>query len=71
MSDLRDLRDHLDSRLDRLEVAGTRMEDKLDDHLGRISKAEADLSWMKGAIRHVVAGLITLAGIILTWLLRK
>lgn len=46
---------HLDNRFDRLE-------DKLDDHLGRISKTENDVHWMKGAAKLGITILIPIAG---------
>lgn len=53
--DSKDLLDHLDTRFDRLET-------KLDDHLGRISKAETEIHWIKGSARLVLTVLISLAG---------
>lgn len=44
MKDIDDLRTHVDQRFDRLEV-------KLDDHLGRLSKAEEAIEWMKGHLK--------------------
>ncbi len=50
--DIRDLRDHLDSRLDRVEG-------KLDSHLERIAKAETDLSWVRGHVKIVTTVAVT------------
>lgn len=39
--ELNDLKEHLDSRLDKIEG-------KLDNHLERISKAETSIEWLRG-----------------------
>jgi hypothetical protein len=41
------MQDHIDGRLDKLE-------DKLDNHLERISKAETDISWLRGHAKLVL-----------------
>lgn len=46
--DLRELREHLDDRLDTIE-------DKLDDHLERIAKAETNIQWLSGHAKIVVS----------------
>jgi hypothetical protein len=46
--DIRELHNHLDSRLDRIET-------KLDDYHGRLSKAEEALVWMQGHLKLVTA----------------
>lgn len=53
--DIKELHTHLDRRLDKLE-------DKLDDHLGRISKAEASIEWLRGHVKISTALFITVAG---------
>jgi Holliday junction resolvasome RuvABC endonuclease subunit len=50
--DNNDLKQHLDSRLDRLEG-------KLDDHLERISKAEASIEWLRGHAKIVTTLILT------------
>lgn len=49
--EIKDLRDHLDDRIDRLET-------KLDDHLGRISKAEESIEWLKGHVKISISVLL-------------
>lgn len=49
--EIKDLRDHLDQRIDRLET-------KLDDHLSRISKAEESIEWLKGHVRISISVLL-------------
>lgn len=49
---LNDLQSHLDSRLDRLE-------DKLDNHLERISRAETSIEWLRGHANIATTLLIT------------
>lgn len=46
--DLHDLKTHLDNRIDRLE-------EKLDDHLSRISKAETSIEWLRGHVKYSVS----------------
>ena len=53
--DLRNLQDHIDSRLDRLE-------NKIDNHLERISKAEASLEWVQGHVKVVTSILVAALG---------
>jgi hypothetical protein len=49
------LQAHLDKRFDRLE-------EKLDDHLGRISKAETEIHWIKGASKLALTLVISALG---------
>lgn len=59
-----ELRDHIDSRLDRIESQNLRVEGKLDSHLERISKAEEAIIWIKGHIKIVVMlGMSAISGL--------
>jgi hypothetical protein len=49
---LEKLQTHLDTRLDKIE-------NKLDNHLERISKAEADIGWLRGHSKMVMTILLT------------
>ena len=49
-----DLRDHLDRHMNNVTRKLDRMEQKLDNHLDRISKSEEAIVWIKGHIRIVV-----------------
>jgi len=49
-----DLKEHLDKRFDRIE-------NKIDNHLERISKAEESLIWMKGHLKVATTFIVTLA----------
>lgn len=49
-----DLRQHLDKRFDRIEQ-------KLDNHLERISKAEESIIWMKGHLKIATTFILSLA----------
>ncbi len=64
---LNELKEHLDARLDKIE-------DKLDNHLERISKAEASIEWIKGHLRVSVsifiAALTGMAGALYTYLIK-
>lgn len=46
-----ELKEHLDTRLDRIE-------EKLGDHLERISKAEEAITWIKGHLKISVSLLL-------------
>jgi len=54
-----ELREHLDHRFDRIE-------DKIDDHLARISKAEEAIIWMKGHLKIATGFMLSIATAILT-----
>jgi hypothetical protein len=57
---INDLKAHIDARFDR-------MENKVDSHLERISKAEASIEWIKGHIKIGTSLLLTaLAGMAAT-----
>lgn len=59
--DHRDLRDHIDLRMDkvdgkvdRVEQSLDRIDEKLDSYLERISRNEEAIIWIKGHIRIVM-----------------
>ena len=56
--DIRDLHQHLDSRLDRIEG-------KLDDYSSRLTRAEEALVWMQGHLKIVTAVGIAVIGSVL------
>ena len=49
--ELHDLKQHIDSRLDKLDGRLDRLDEKLDNHLARISAAETSIVWIKGFIK--------------------
>lgn len=49
------LRDHLDTRFDKVE-------DKLDKHLERIATAETHISWLRGHAKLTTAVVLAVAG---------
>lgn len=57
--ELRDLKDHLDDRLDKIESKIEKADAKLDNHLERISKAETDISWLRGHAKLTVTLILT------------
>ena len=54
------LRQHMDARFDRLE-------DKVDNHLERLSKAEAAIEWLKGHVKFTTAVGLAVVGTVMTW----
>jgi hypothetical protein len=64
MAQGRDLQEHLDARLDTIDSRLERVENKLDDHLSRLSRAEASVEWLKGHARIVTTIVLAAAGFI-------
>lgn len=64
MAQGRDLQEHIDSRFDRLDDRLERVEGKLDDHLARLSRAEASVEWLRGHARIVTTIILAVAGAI-------
>lgn len=60
--DERQLQEHLDSRFDGLDRKLERVEAKLDNHLERLSRAEASIEWLKGNVKIVTTIILTVAG---------
>lgn len=54
-----ELAQHIDKRLDKIEA-------KLDNHLDRLSKNEAEISSVRGSIRIVITILIAAGGFVIT-----
>ena len=65
MSD-KDFQDHLDSRFDSLDNRLDRVELKLDDHLGRLSHAEASIEWLKGNAKLTVTIIMAAGGFLIS-----
>lgn len=53
---------------ERIEKKIDKINDKLDDHLGRLSKTEESVNWMKGYIKVLTASIISTATGIILWL---
>jgi hypothetical protein len=64
MAQGRDLQEHLDERFDKIDSRLERVESKLDDHLARLSRAEASVEWLKGHSRVVTTIILAAAGFI-------
>lgn len=54
---------------DRIYNQLDRIEDKLDSHLERLSKAEEAIIWMKGHVKISITILVTICGFLTTYLL--
>jgi hypothetical protein len=57
-----ELREHLDSRFDSVDKRLERVEEKLDDHLGRLSSAEASIEWLRGHAKIITTLILAAAG---------
>lgn len=57
-----DLKQHLDDRFDRVDERLSRVEDKLDDHLARLSSAEASIEWLRGHAKLIVTIIMAAGG---------
>jgi hypothetical protein len=64
---LEDFRDHVDTRLDRLEANLDNVGAKLDDHLQRLTAAETALEFVKGHLKLTTAIGIAVVGTIASW----
>lgn len=60
--DTKDLQEHLDNRFDALDSRFERVEAKLDNHLERLSKAEASIEWLRGNVKIVTTIILATAG---------
>lgn len=56
------LREHVDKRFDSLE-------NKLDGHLERLSKAETSIEWIRGHVRIVTTFAVAIGGAIVSYFL--
>lgn len=61
MSDSK-LKEHLDVRFDSVDSRLERVEEKLDDHLSRLSSAEASIEWLRGHAKLSITIILTAAG---------
>lgn len=61
MSD-QELRNHLDHRFDSVDERLSRVEDKLDDHLGRLHSAEASIEWLRGHAKLTTTIILAVGG---------
>ena len=60
------LKEHLDDRFDSLDRRLDRVELKLDDHLSRLSTAEASIEWLKGHAKLTVTIILAVAGFLIS-----
>lgn len=60
--DERQLQEHLDNRFDGLDRKLERVEAKLDNHLDRLSRAEASIEWLRGNVKIVTTIILATAG---------
>lgn len=71
---LSELKAHLDGRLDKIEDSVRYLDQKLDNHLERISKAEASIEWIRGhlkvSVSILIAALIGMAGALYNYLVK-
>ena len=55
-----------DQRFDRLEDKIDGIDIKLDNHLGRLSKAEEAILWLKGHVKFTLSVAVAVIGILIT-----
>jgi archaellum component FlaC len=60
------LQEHLDRRFDSLDNKFERVEAKLDNHLDRLSRAEASIEWLRGHSKIVTIIVLSVAGYLAT-----
>lgn len=56
------LQEYLDRRFDNLDNKFERIESKLDNHLERLSRAEASIEWLRGNVKVVTTIILATAG---------
>ena len=66
--DFEQLKNHFDGRFDRLEDKLDVHDEKLTNHLERLSKAEEAIQWLRGHVKIVTTIGISVAGFLLTTL---
>lgn len=60
------LQEHLDRRFDNLDHKFERIESKLDNHLDRLSRAEASIEWLRGNVKVITIIVLSVAGYLAT-----
>lgn len=70
MSD-NELKQHLDERFDNVDKRLERVEEKLDDHLSRLSTAEASIEWLRGHAKLSITIILSVAGFLASLYFRK
>lgn len=66
-----ELKKHLDDRFDNVDSRLERVEEKLDDHLSRLSSAEASIEWLRGHARLTITILLSVGGFLASLYFRK
>jgi hypothetical protein len=66
-----ELKKHLDDRFDNVDSRLARVEEKLDDHLSRLSSAEASIEWLRGHARLTITILLSVGGFLASLYFRK
>lgn len=61
---------YITPKLDELGSRLERIEDKLDNHLQRVSKAEQDIEWMRGGMKLAVITFLGILGGIGTYIMK-
>jgi chaperonin cofactor prefoldin len=66
-----ELKQHLDERFDSVDKRLERVEEKLDDHLSRLSTAEASIEWLRGHAKLSITIILSVAGFLASLYFRK
>ena len=61
---MNELRNYLEQRFDK-------MDEKLDNHLERLARAEADIGWLRGFTKTFATLVVAAVGTTIGWVLTK
>lgn len=59
--------EHIKHKLEDIHEDVRELRHDVRDHIGRIGKAEADISWLKGHVKLVTTMVITVVGCAITY----
>lgn len=61
---------HLDSQIQHMDSRLERIEQKLDDHLQRVSIVERDVEWIRGHLKISLTAALAVIGFLGTYLVK-
>lgn len=63
----KDMEVQIKSKLEDIHLDVKELRVDVKDHIGRITKAEADISWIKGHMRIITTLAVTIVGALITY----